>query len=200
MWLHLEPYLSVSLPVGAIKSEGNKKIDTMLVQYFLLSLGTHTKPGYGDGYVDMFYVWQLRNGPFAVDGICGPKTKQMIGVYQSNAGNLGGEQKTSDIIKNLQMKVDCSVDRVPGRKDVFPLSHDSGGFARYIYAIAHMNERYKLLYPSYQDHIICDGRAPVELRMAVRNLLPPTGVGAQPVSGMASFHAARARQFPAPGR
>lgn len=190
---HLDPYLSVSDPVGFGESKrGNRKLDVMLVQYFLLVLGTRVNPGQGDEYVDQFFILQREKG-FAVDGKFGGLTRDAIMLYQSYAA--ASPISGSGTITGREMKLDLVVS--PGPEGKLPINAQGK-----IYAIAHMNERFKVMHPEFTGFIRTDGTAPPDLRKEIAKLFP--GPAPQPLPGSApatilsipSYHISRARHFP----
>lgn len=191
---HLEPYLSVSRKVGwRMQYEGgNQKLDVMLVQYFLLTLGTRVNPGEGDEYVDQFFALQARNNGFAIDGKFGDMTRDAIMLYQSYAAS--SPYPGAGTITGKEMKLDLVVHPGPNKNQGLPLTAEGK-----IYTIAHMNERFKVLHPEFSMYIRRDATAPRALRDKVEELLPmPTPVVGQSsaaVMAVPSFHIARARHF-----
>lgn len=199
---HLRDYLSVTYPAGthvntAKYGKKNQPLDTMLIQYFLLKLGTTRGPGQGSPLVDDFDRIVKKYGrPFRVDGKFGVMTSDAILSYQMYASESPADGPQGGIHSMRDMKIDGTVHPGPDGSQGLPIGEEGR-----IYTIAHLNERFLILRSDRRNFILADNDAPPELKREVARLLPegPTPLpiqGAGTAAGMASFHVARARHFP----
>ena len=137
-------FYNVTDAVGA--GTPNRKLDVMLVQYFLKRIYEHPE-----------YAPAMPQGKMVVDGVCGPITKNWILKFQLDANEeFGG------------VALDRRVDRARGGAAGQKKGTISGTF----YTVLFMNDAFNDRYPQEFNNPQAMKDAPAELRLALQSSTP----------------------------